>query len=97
VQWISRKRIPFLINNHNEHLDEPLSTWSDNYWQVMAQVTYVFKTNLELYVGGENLTNFMVHDAIIMAEDPSNQLFDGSMLWGPVFGRMGYVGLRWML
>jgi outer membrane receptor for ferrienterochelin and colicin len=97
VQWISRKRIPFLINNHNEHFDEPLSTWSDDYWQVMAQVTYVFKTNLELYVGGENLTNFMVHDAIIMTEDPSNQLFDGSMLWGPVFGRMGYVGLRWML
>jgi hypothetical protein len=97
VQWISRKRIPFLINNHNEHLDEPMSSWSDDYWQVMAQVTYVFKTNLELYVGGENLTNFMVHDAIIMAEDPSNQLFDGSMLWGPVFGRMGYVGLRWML
>jgi hypothetical protein len=57
----------------------------------------VFKTNLELYVGGENLTNFMVHDAIIMAEDTNSSLFDGSMLWGPVFGRMGYVGLRWML
>lgn len=97
VQWISRKRIPFVINNHNEHLDEPLSSWSDDYWQVMAQVTYVFKTNLELYVGGENLTNFMVHDAIIMAEDTSSSLFDGSLLWGPVFGRMGYVGLRWML
>lgn len=97
VQWISRKRIPFVINNHNEHLDEPLSSWSDDYWQVMAQVTYVFKTNLELYVGGENLTNFMVHDAIIMAEDTSLSLFDGSLLWGPVFGRMGYVGLRWML
>jgi hypothetical protein len=63
----------------------------------MAQVTYVFKTNLELYVGGENLTNFMVHDAIIMANEPSSTLFDGSLLWGPVFGRMGYVGLRWML
>jgi len=97
VQWISRKRIPFLINNHNEHLDEPLSTWSDDYWQVMAQVTYVFKTNLELYVGGENLTNFMVHDAIIMADETESSLFDGSLLWGPVFGRMGYVGLRWML
>jgi outer membrane receptor for ferrienterochelin and colicin len=97
VQWISRKRIPFVINSHDEHDNEALSSWSDDYWQVMAQVTYVFKTNLELYVGGENLTNFMVHDAIVMAEDPSNQLFDGSMLWGPVFGRMGYVGLRWIL
>ena len=97
VQWISRKRIPFVISNHDEHDNEALSSWSDDYWQVMAQVTYVFKTNLELYVGGENLTNFMVHDAIIMAEDTSSSLFDGSLLWGPVFGRMGYVGLRWML
>lgn len=97
VQWISRKRIPFVISNHDEHDKEPLSSWSDDYWQVMAQVTYVFKTNLELYVGGENLTNFMVHDAIIMAEDTNSSLFDGSLLWGPVFGRMGYVGLRWML
>jgi hypothetical protein len=63
----------------------------------MAQVTYVFKTNLELYVGGENLTNFMIHDAIIAAEDPSSNFFDASLLWGPVFGRMGYVGLRWIL
>jgi len=97
VQWISRKRIPFVISNHAEHDKEPLSTWSNDYWQVMAQVTYVFKTNLELYVGGENLTNFMVHDAIIMADETDTKWFDGSLLWGPVFGRMGYVGLRWML
>jgi outer membrane receptor for ferrienterochelin and colicins len=97
VQWISRKRIPFVISNHGEHDKEPVSSWSNDYWQVMAQATYVFKTNFELYVGGENLTNFMVHDAIIMAHEPSSTLFDGSLLWGPVFGRMGYVGLRWML
>jgi len=97
VQWISRKRIPFVISNHGEHDKEPLSSWSDDYWQVMAQATYVFKANLELYVGGENLTNFMVHDAIIMGNETDSSLFDGSLLWGPVFGRMGYVGLRWIL
>jgi outer membrane receptor for ferrienterochelin and colicin len=97
VQWISSKRIPFVIKNHSEHNNEPLSTRSADYWQVMAQVTYVFKTNLELYVGGENLTNFVVHDAIVMPNETGSSLFDGSLLWGPVFGRMGYVGLRWML
>ncbi|MFM7234155.1 MAG: carboxypeptidase-like regulatory domain-containing protein [Flavobacteriales bacterium] len=97
VQWISRKRIPYVISNHSEHTNEPLSSWSNDYWQVMAQATYVFKTNLEVYIGGENLTNFMVHDAIIMSNEPSSSLFDGSLLWGPVFGRMGYVGLRWIL
>jgi outer membrane receptor for ferrienterochelin and colicin len=97
VQWISSKRIPFVIRSHDEHDAELLSTWSNDYWQVMAQATYVFKTNLELYVGGENLTNFVVHDAIIMANDTGSQLFDGSLLWGPVFGRMAYIGLRWMI
>ena len=97
LQWISKKRIPFIIRSHDEHATEALSTWTADYWQLMAQVTYVFKTNLELYVGGENLTNFMIHDAIITAEDTSSNFFDASLLWGPVFGRMGYLGLRWIL
>jgi outer membrane receptor for ferrienterochelin and colicin len=97
VQWVSKKRLPFIISSHNEHANEALSTWTADYWQVMAQATYVFKTNLELYVGGENLTNFMIHDAIISAEDPTSNFFDASLVWGPVFGRMGYVGLRWIL
>lgn len=97
VQWISKKRIPFIIRSHDEHATEALSTWTSDYWQVMAQVTYVFRANLELYVGGENLTNFMIHDAIIAADDPSSNFFDASLVWGPVFGRMGYVGLRWIL
>lgn len=97
VQWISKKRIPFVISNHSEHDNEVLSSWSADYWQLMAQATYVFKTNFELYIGGENLTNFMVHDAIVMADDTQSSLFDGSLLWGPVFGRMYYVGLRWNL
>ena len=97
VQWVSKKRLPFIISSHDEHATEALSTWTADYWQVMAQATYVFRTNLELYVGGENLTNFMIHDAIISAEDPTSNFFDASLVWGPVFGRMGYVGLRWIL
>lgn len=97
AQWISTKRLPFIIRSHNEHATEALSTWTADYWLLMSQVTYVFKTNLELYVGGENLTNFMIHDAIISAEDPSSNFFDASLVWGPVFGRMGYVGLRWII
>lgn len=96
IQWISRKRLPN-PGMHEHHEGDMQSSYSNDYWQVMAQVTYVFRTNVELYVGGENLTNFMVHDAIISAENPQSDLFDGSQLWGPVFGRMGYVGLRWVI
>lgn len=97
VQWISKKRIPFMVNNAENSASHTHSTYSQDYWQVMAQVTYVFRPNFEVYLGGENLTNFMVHDAIISAENPSSNTFDASQLWGPVFGRMGYLGLRWNL
>jgi outer membrane receptor for ferrienterochelin and colicins len=62
-----------------------------------AQVTRVFSKSLEIYLGGENLTNFMVHNPIFSAENPQDKAFDSSLIWGPVFGRMVYVGLRWNL
>ncbi|MBX7051221.1 MAG: TonB-dependent receptor [Flavobacteriales bacterium] len=100
AQWISQKRIPFtgdIHGGHEGHAVDPASTYSNDYFQLNAQVTYAFKKDLEIYVGGENLTNFMIHDAIISADDPSSAFFDGSMVWGPVFGRMGYVGFRWLI
>jgi hypothetical protein len=57
----------------------------------------VIRTDFEIYLGGENLTNFMVRDAIISAENPQSDTFDASQLWGPVFGRMFFVGVRWNL
>jgi outer membrane receptor protein involved in Fe transport len=73
------------------------STYSDPFFQLHAQVTYAFKKGMELYIGGENLTNFVIHDAIILSENPQSEYFDGSLVWGPVFGRLGYVGFRWSI
>lgn len=97
LQWISKKRIPMSGVDAEGHTTHDVSTYSNDYVQLNAQVTYVFKKNLELYVGGENLTNFMVHDPIFSAENPNSESFDGSLIWGPVFGRMGYVGIRWTI
>lgn len=94
LQWVSKKRLPSL-GEHGMHALNP--SYSDDYFQLNAQVTYVFKKNLELYLGGENLNNFIVHDVIVSAENPSSEYFDGSQLWGPVFGRMFYLGFRWMI
>jgi outer membrane receptor for ferrienterochelin and colicins len=63
---------------------------------MLAQVTYRWR-NLDLYVGGENLTNFKQEHPIIAPDDPFGEFFDGSMIWGPVMGRMFYVGLRYSL
>lgn len=94
LQWISKKRLP-LTSEHDVHSD--MTVYSEDYFQLNAQATYVVKKNFEIYLGGENLTNFMVHHAIVSAENPNSEDFDGSQLWGPVFGRMGYVGFRWII
>ncbi len=95
VQWISKKRLP--LNDEHANHTEGMTMYSDDYFQINAQATYVFKKNFEVYLGGENLNNFMVHHVIVSAENPSSENFDGSLLWGPVFGRMFYLGFRWII
>lgn len=96
LQWIGTKRLPAAAHTDSEiHLDAVNNSRTNAYYLLNAQVTYIFRKQMELYVGGENLTNFMLHEPIISSNDPSNSTFDGSLVWGPVFGRMGYVGFRW--
>jgi outer membrane receptor for ferrienterochelin and colicin len=61
-----------------------------------AQVTKFFK-RWEIYVGGENLTNYKQHHPIISAEDPFGPYFDASNIWGPVSGIKVYAGVRFLL
>jgi len=63
---------------------------------VLGQITRKWE-NFELYVGGENLTNFKQHNPIIAPNDPFGDYFDASMIWGPIKGRMFYMGLRYTI
>lgn len=78
----------------------PLFTGFDEYSPVhgifFAQVTKKFK-DVEIYVGGENLTNYRQERAIISADDPYSPEFNASMIWGPLMGRKFYIGLRYTL
>ena len=59
-----------------------------------AQVSYFLK-RIDLYAGAENISNFTQHNAIIAADDPFSSSFDASLIWGPLMGRLIYVGFRW--
>ena len=61
-----------------------------------AQVTKYFR-HWELYLGGENLTNFKMDTPIIDAGNPYSENFDASMTWGPVHGIMIYGGFRFAI
>ena len=92
--WIGESRIPYTGSNPEEF---QLAVNSDSYVLMHAQVTRVFSEAFEFYVGGENLTNFRQPNPILSSEDPFNENFDASLVWGPVFGRMVYAGLRWRI
>ena len=64
------------------------------YAQMQCQITKYFKT-WSVYVGSENLTGFVQKNPIISANDVNSPNFDASMVWGPILGRMLYVGMRW--
>ncbi len=61
-----------------------------------AQVTKYFRV-WNVYLGGENLTNFKQNNPVIAAENPFGNHFDSSMIWGPISGIKVYVGLRYMI
>lgn len=68
----------------------------DGFEQLSLQVTRYFR-NGSIYIGGENLTNFTQQNPILMADDPWGSEFDSTMIWGPVHGIKGYIGIRWNL
>ena len=49
------------------------------------------------YFGGENLTDFRQRNPILSANEPFGDTFDASMAWGPVIGRILFVGIRYKL
>ncbi len=63
---------------------------------LLAQVTRKFK-NFDIYLGGENLTNFRQMDPIVEYWKPYHTHFDGSMAWGPITGISIYAGFRFAL
>lgn len=69
---------------------------SPDFTSLNMQVTKKFRY-FDAYVGVENIGNYRQDNPILFPEDPNNDRFDASMIWGPVLGRMYYVGLRYSL
>lgn len=67
-----------------------------SYYIMNAQITKYFKT-WEIYLGAENILNFVQKNPIIAASDPYGDFFDSSLIWGPVHGRKFYIGIRFAL
>lgn len=93
LQLVGKQRFP-----NNSSLPADIRQFHDGfspaYATLNAQVTKKFD-NIEIYVGGENLTNYTQENPIIDWENPFGEYFDATQVYAPIFGIRGYVGLRW--
>ena len=95
-QFIGSQRLPasFDETTNNQIIE---SSQSPAYFLMNAQITRNFKISnkpLEVYIGGENLTNYSQPNPIINSQNPFGDRFDTSNVYAPIMGAMGYAGLR---
>ncbi|OQX99927.1 MAG: hypothetical protein B6I24_01375 [Bacteroidetes bacterium 4572_128] len=92
-QFNGKSRLP-----NTENLEEKYQTdnFSPSYNIFHMQITRKFKY-WDIYVGAENLTDFRQKKTIIAADKPFGDNFDTSIIWGPLVGRIIYIGLRFTI
>ena len=71
--------------------------YTEPHFSINSQITRIFSSKFEVYLGGENLNNYKQKDPIIMASNPFSSDFDASIIHGPIFGSMYYAGLRFKI
>jgi outer membrane receptor for ferrienterochelin and colicins len=94
TQYNGPKRLPMTEANPTDY---QRATMSPGYFNLLGQITYLTKINaadFNIYLGVENLLNYKQSNPIVASDMPYSRYFDASMVWGPIYGRMLYAGLR---
>ncbi len=93
VQFHGMSSLPGSFRNNAETLgiDAP-----ESFTNIIAQITKNYRF-WSFYVGVENLTDFTQEEAIVNVDNPFGNGFDASMVWGPLYGRMFYAGIKYIL
>jgi outer membrane receptor protein involved in Fe transport len=93
VTFNGKKRI---VNPYESYISFIPPSSSPTYFLMNAQISKSIDQSspMDFYVGVENIGNFFQKNTIILPNDPFSRGFDASYVWGPVTGRMLYVGWR---
>lgn len=90
LQWIGRQRLPETSNNPIEFQSPK---YGKSHFLLNAQISRNFNKNIRLYLGGDNLLSYTQDNAIIDAENPFGNYFDGGMVYAPIMPSTIYFGL----
>lgn len=97
TQYNGSKRLPATDSNPLEY---QRAGYSPEYFNLMGQITYLTKikrADFNVYLGVENALDYKQTNPIVSSDMPFNKYFDASMVWGPIYGRMLYLGLRYKI
>ena len=88
TNFVGESRLPA----HQEVKD----AFSNPFFVHNSQITKRYD-NIEAYIGAENILNFTQDNPIKIADNPTDENFDASIVYAPINGRMIYLGLRYKL
>ncbi len=94
INWLGTQRLPNTISNSGI---DSMPDYSPSFSVMNMQITKVFSSTFEIYVGGENIGNYKQEKAILGSDDPFSTAFDTSIIYAPIFGQMYYAGLRFKI
>jgi len=94
VNWQGSKRIPSTEANPEVF---QMDGRSPDFFLTNVQVSKTFGGNFDVYLGVENLFGVVQENPILGAEEPFGPYFDSSLVWGPIFGRTTYLGVRYTM
>ncbi|HRX29868.1 MAG TPA: TonB-dependent receptor [Saprospiraceae bacterium] len=92
--WQSDQRLPITGSNPEEFR---LSERTNSFFVSNFQITKSWNQVFDLYFGAENIFDQRLENPIVDAAHPFSPYFDASMVWGPIFGRNIYLGLRYRI
>ena len=92
--WLGEQRFSKTSDNP---IPYQLPEYSPTVGTLNAQITKVFSRNFEVYLGSENLTGVRQDNPILSSENPFGPNFDSTFVYGPIFGRSFYSGLRFKI
>lgn len=88
TNFVGKSRLPA----HQDVKD----AFSNPFFVHNSQITKRYD-NIEVYIGAENILNFTQDNPIKIADNPTDENFDASIVYAPINGRMIYLGLRYKL
>jgi outer membrane receptor for ferrienterochelin and colicins len=91
-----RKRIPGTSDNPAAYR---LEEYSPAFSIMNTELTKTIgkKHSLDVYIGAENFLDFRQERPILSADQPFSNYFDASLIWGPINGRMLFIGWRYKI